>query len=79
MSVWAKNIEKKHIPLLLNRCSNRARFFWGILYTQCAMGMLGSETALEEILNRVLGDLIPLGYVAKLADDLYIGGKNHLR
>ena len=27
-----KKYRKKHIPLLLNRCSNRARFFWGILY-----------------------------------------------
>ena len=38
--------------------------------------MPGSETALEEMLNRVLGDLIALGYVAKLADDLNIGGNN---
>ena len=38
--------------------------------------MPGSETALEEMLNRVLGDLIALGYVAKLADDLYISGNN---
>ena len=40
------------------------------------MGVPGSETALKEMLNCVLGDLIALGYVAKLADDLYIGGNN---
>ena len=38
------------------------------------MGMPGSETALEELMNRVLGDHIMSGWCAKLADDLYIGG-----
>ena len=33
------------------------------------MGMPGSETALEEIMCRVLGDLLQEGIVAKLADD----------
>ena len=38
------------------------------------MGMPGSETALEELLSRVFGDLIQEGVVAKIADDLYCGG-----
>ena len=38
------------------------------------MGMPGSETALEELLSAVLGDLIQEGILAKLADDLYCGG-----
>ena len=38
------------------------------------MGMPGSETALEELMCRVLGDLLEKGVVAKLADDLYCGG-----
>jgi len=38
------------------------------------MGMPGSETALEEVMNRVLGVLVQRGNVAKVADDLYIGG-----
>ena len=38
------------------------------------MGMPGSETALEELMCRVLGDLLQDGIVAKLADDLYCGG-----
>ncbi|KXJ10870.1 Transposon Ty3-G Gag-Pol polyprotein [Exaiptasia diaphana] len=38
------------------------------------MGMPGSETALEEMMCRVLGDLIQEGCVAKIADDLYCGG-----
>ena len=37
------------------------------------MGMPGSETALEELTCRVLGDLLEEGVVVKLADDLYCG------
>ena len=49
--------------------------FGGIrIYTRSAMGMPGSETALEEIMCRVLGDFIEEGFVAKLADELYCGG-----
>ena len=48
--------------------------FRGIrVYTRCAMGMPGSETALEELMCRVLGDLLVEGIVVKLADDLYCG------
>ncbi len=46
------------------------------VYTRCAMGMPGSETALEELMCRVLGDLLQEGVVAKIADDLYCGGDN---
>ena len=42
-------------------------------YTRCAMGMPGSETALEELMSRVLGDCLQDGVAAKLADDLYCG------
>ena len=45
------------------------------VYTRCAMGMPGSETALEELMSRILGDLLQEGVVAKLADDLYCGGE----
>ena len=49
--------------------------FRGIrVYCRSAMGMPGSETALEEMMCRVLGDLIQEGCVAKIADDLYCGG-----
>ena len=41
------------------------------VYTRSAMGMPGSETALEELTCRVLGDLLEEGVVVKLADDLY--------
>lgn len=44
------------------------------VYVRLAMGMPGSETALEELMCRVLGDLLEEGIVAKLADDLYCGG-----
>ena len=45
------------------------------VYTRCAMGMPGSETALEELMCRVLGDLLLEGIVVKLADDLFCGGE----
>jgi hypothetical protein len=44
------------------------------VYVRSAMGMPGSETALEELMCRVLGDLLEEGVVAKIADDLYCGG-----
>ena len=47
------------------------------VYTRCAMGIPGSETALEELMCRVLGDLLQEGCVAKIADDLYCGGNSH--
>lgn len=51
--------------------------FKGIrVYARSAMGMPGSETALEEIMCRVLGDLVEEGLVAKIADDLYCGGND---
>ena len=57
--------------------SAATRPFRGVrIYTRCAMGMPGSETALEELMCRVLGDLLQEGVVAKLADDLYCGGNS---
>ena len=48
--------------------------FRGIrVYARSAMGMPGSETALEELMCRVLGDLIHEGVVAKIEGDLYRG------
>ena len=44
------------------------------VYARYAMGMPGSETALEELMCRVLGNLLQEGVVAKLADDLHCGG-----
>jgi hypothetical protein len=44
------------------------------VYTRSAMGMPGSETALEELMCRVLGDHIQDGYVTKIADNLFVGG-----
>ena len=44
------------------------------VYSWCVMGIAGSETALEELMCRVLGDLVQEGVSAKIADDLYVGG-----
>lgn len=48
------------------------------VYARSAMGMPGSETALEEVMCRVLGPLLQDGVVAKIADDLYCGGNTPL-
>ena len=64
------------IPL----CSNSQKYcgvvtpFRGMrVYQRSAMGMPGSESVLEELMSRILGDLILKGRVIKLADDLYCG------
>ena len=44
-----------------------------LVYSRSVMGLPGSECALEELLSRILGDLILEGDVIKLADDLYCG------
>ena len=40
------------------------------------MGILDFQTALEQMLSHILGDLIASGQVAKNADDLYRGGNS---
>ncbi|KAK3749721.1 hypothetical protein QZH41_003772 [Actinostola sp. cb2023] len=51
--------------------------FQGIrVYARAAMGMPGSETVLEELMCRVLGELLQRAVVTKIADDLYCGGSN---
>ena len=36
------------------------------------MGMLGSESALDELMAKILGDLIHKGIVLRRADDNYV-------
>lgn len=48
------------------------------VYKRSAMGMPGSETALEELMCRVLGPLLQEGSTVKIADDLYCGGNTPL-
>ena len=43
------------------------------VYLRAAMGMPGSECALDEIMSRIFGDLIEKGLVLRVADDIYIG------
>ena len=43
------------------------------VYTRAAMGMPGSTEHLDELMCRVLGDMMEAGQVIKLADDLYLG------
>ena len=50
-------------------CGTSTPFKGVRVYTRCAMGLPGSETALEELMNRVLGQLIHNGDVAKKAEE----------
>ena len=73
------DLSRAFYQIPLSRASRKycgvATPFRGIrVYCRSAMGMPGSETALEEMMCRVLGDLIQEGYVTKIADDLYCGG-----
>ena len=44
------------------------------VYTVGCMGLPGTEVALEELTCLLFGDMIMKGKVAKLADDLFVGG-----
>ena len=44
------------------------------VYLTAAMGMPGSETALEEVVCRVFGSLIQADQAVKIADNLFCGG-----
>ena len=45
------------------------------VYVRPSMGMPGSETALEQMMSLVIGDLLAEGVMAKVADDLFVGGE----
>ncbi len=58
------------------RYAGTATPFKGVrVYARGAMGCPGSETALEELMNRVIGHLVMEGCAAKVADDCYCGGE----
>ena len=62
--------------------SHASRKFCGVVtpfrgvrvYCRAAMGMPGSESALEELMCKVVGEYIQQGIAAKIADNLYVGG-----
>ena len=45
------------------------------VYTVGCMGLPGTEVALEELTSLLFGDMVMKGKVAKLADDLFVGGE----
>jgi len=72
------DLTKAYFQIPLQRSSQKfcgvVTPFRGIrVYLRSAMGMPGSESALEELMSRILGDLLLEGKVAKIADDLYCG------
>lgn len=57
----------------MKHCGIVTPFIGVIVYTRSFKGMPGSETALEDLTCRVLGDLFEESIVVKLLDDLYCG------
>lgn len=52
--------------------------FKGIrVYTRSTQGLLNQDEELQQLLNKVLGNLIMEGKCMKIADDLLIGGKDY--
>ena len=47
-----------------------------LVYTRGCMGLPGTEVALEELTSLLFGKLVRQGKVAKLADDLFVGGNS---
>ena len=69
---WQMELDKNSM-----RFCGVATPFKGIrVYGRGAMGMPGTETALEEMMTRILGDQMTEGKVTKLADDIYCGGSS---
>ena len=75
------DLAKAYYQIPLDKASQR---FCGVVtpfrgmrvYQRSAMGMPGSESTLEELMCRLLGDLIADGKVTKIADDLYCGANS---
>ncbi len=72
------DLKQAYFQIPLSKDSKRyagtASPFKGVrIYDRAAMGLPGSESALEELMNRVVGDLIMEGVSAKVADDCYCG------
>ena len=66
------------IPLDKNSmkwCATPTPFKGLRVYLVAAQGMPGSSETLEELLSTILGHLIQRGVVAKIADDLNVGGQ----
>ena len=79
--VMKTDMTRSYWQILLKKASKR---FCGVhtpykglrVYNVGCMGLPGVEVALEELTCLILGDLVKEGKVAKLADDLLIGGNS---
>ena len=57
-------------------CGVHTPFRGLLVYNVGVMGLPGVEVALEELTCLILGDLVKEGRVAKIADDLFVGGNS---
>ena len=68
-----------HIPLAresIKFCNVPMPYRGTRVYDRSAKGIPGSETALVELMRRVLCNLLQEGVVAKLANDIYCGSND---
>ena len=59
--------------------ANSFRYMWGNishLCTTAAVGMHDSTEDLNELISRVIGDLVKSSIMARIVDDLYAGGRS---
>ena len=71
-SFFQLKVDKESMPYL-----GTVTPFKGIrLYARAAMGMPGSSEWLDEVMSRVVGDLVMAGHVLLIADDLYAGANS---
>ena len=70
-SFYQVKVSKPSIPFLGTVTPKGLR-----VYVRSAMGMPGSSEHLQELMSRVVGDFVQKGFLAIIADDMYIGGNS---
>ena len=60
----------------MKNCGVATPFKGTLVYNRSTMGMPGSETVLEELMCRILGDFVQEGFITKIVDDMYVGGNS---
>ncbi len=65
-------------PKFMKWCGTPTPFRGLRCYVVAAQGMPGASEALEECMSAIFGDEVKARFVAKIADDLYVGGMDEV-
>ena len=71
-----RGLGPKDVLIQMKYCGVCTPFKGTLVYATAAMGMPGSETALEEVVSRVFGSLIQSDRAIKITDNLFTGGNS---